>query len=105
MLQWYCNTGEELDEQDLSNTTKYYRWVGEKRELVYDQSKDIWYQDSFSSKFSAPDVIKEKKVVFVKKIIFVFVCGVAAFLFFGIRKKFIGKSFLHKVSRKKHSNA
>lgn len=43
ILQWFCNTGEILTEEDLLNTTKYYRWEGEKKELVYDQSKDVYY--------------------------------------------------------------
>lgn len=82
ILQWYCNTGEILAEEDLSNTIKYYRWIGEKKELVYDQSKDIWYQDSFSSKFSAPDVIQNKnRVTFMTIFAFVFVCSVILFYF------------------------
>ena len=75
ILQWYCNTGEILTEEDLSNTIKYYRWVGGKKELVYDQSKDIWYQDSFTPRFSAPDVIQKKN-----RVISVCAAGVLALL-------------------------
>jgi hypothetical protein len=89
-LQWYCNTGEMLSEDDLSDTTKFYRWSGDNRELVYDQSKDIWYQDSFSSKFDAPDVfaevnIKKNRVAFITIFGLVFLCG-AILLYCRMRK-------------------
>ena len=33
----------------------------QKKQLVYDQSKDVYYQDSFSSEFNASDVIRENE--------------------------------------------
>lgn len=93
ILQWFCNTGEILTEEDLLNTTKYYRWEGEKKQLVYDQNKDIYYQDSFSSEFNAPDVIREneKRAENIRaEALMLFgpiAMGGAALLYFGARKR------------------
>lgn len=103
-LQWFCNTGEILGEEDLSDTIKYYRWVGEKKELVYDKSKDKWYQDSFSSKFNAPDVIKskmKKRVMFMAIISLVFFCGVIL-LYFATRRVFIRKELFDRGKNEKN---
>jgi len=79
-LQWFCNTGEILYEEDLIDNTKYYRQDGENTELVYDQNKHKWYQDSFSSSFEVPDVMKEKKEFTFKVIIIVFAVCVGSVL-------------------------
>ena len=91
-LQWFCNTGEILYEEDLIDNTKYYRQDGENTELVYDQNKHKWYQDSFSSSFEVPDVMKEKKEFTFKVIIIVFaVCVGSVLLCYFLRRKYISK--------------
>lgn len=87
-LQWFCNTGEELSEEDAADTVKYYRWEGENKELVFDQSKNTYYQDSFSSEFHAPDVLEEKKkrVEHLLFSVFLFASG-AIVLYLVIRRR------------------
>ena len=73
-----------------TNNTKYYRQDGENTELVYDQNKHKWYQDSFSSSFEVPDVMKEKKEFTFKVIIIVFaVCVGSVLLCYFLRRKYI----------------
>lgn len=74
VLQWFCNTGEILAEEDTLDNCLFYRWEGGKKQLVYNTKKDIWYQDSFSSEFVAPDIIKEEKTREMK-IIFCLLIG------------------------------
>ena len=77
-----------MTEEDLLNTTKYYRWEGEKKELVYDQGKDVYYQDSFSSEFHAPDVIREKeKRVEALMLLGLIVMGGGVLLYFCVKKR------------------
>lgn len=84
-LQWFCNTGEMLMDEDFtaSDGTEYYKYFRSnavKKELVYDSSTKKWYQDSFSSKFIAPDVIKENQIhmymLIVKVVIVVVLFGI-----------------------------
>ena len=59
---------------------------------VYDQNKHKWYQDSFSSSFEVPDVMKEKKEFTFKVIIIVFaVCVGSGLLCYFLRRKYISK--------------
>ena len=59
---------------------------------VYDQNKHKWYQDSFSSSFEVPDVMKEKKEFTFKVIIIVFaVCVGSVLLCYFLRRKYISK--------------
>lgn len=102
-FQWFCNTGEMLmDEAFTANDGKeyfkYFRGNADNKELVYDSFSKKWYQDCFSSKFIAPNVIEDNQkhmyMLIIKVVIVVVLFSVLLML---LKRRMYRKSSTTKI--------
>ena len=87
ILQWFCNTGEILSEDDTENGNLYYRGDGEHRELVYSEKEHKWYQDALSSKFNEPNILYNEKTKLTELMVIFLGVSVIVVSFYCWRRK------------------